>query len=198
LRDIEACVAANQIKLFQMGLAQSPARSTLADALNLRDWRIYQTLALRLISRARAPYAEDSMLYIDATTYALDATIVDVCLSLFEWAPFRVRRAAIKLHTLLDLRGAIPAFLYISGGRLNEINMLDLLPIEAGSFCVTERGYLDFRRLSLCIKPVPSSLQVPGQRWTQCVSTPASRTAIAESSAISASCLKAAPRAKIS
>jgi Transposase DDE domain/Domain of unknown function (DUF4372) len=147
LRDIEACLAANQTKLFHMGLAQPPARSTLADALNMRDWRIYEALALRLISRARALYAEDSVLDIDATIYALDATTVDLCLSLFEWAPFRVGRAAVKLHTLLDLRGAIPAFLYISGGRLNEINVLDFLPIEAGSFYVMDRGYLDFRRL---------------------------------------------------
>ena len=147
LRDIEACLAANQTKLFHMGLAQPPARSTLADALNIRDWRIYQALALRLISRARVLYAQDSMLDIDATIYALDATTVDLCLSLFEWAPFCSTRAAIKLHTLLDLRGAIPAFLYISDGKLNEINVLDFLPIEAGSFYVMDRGYLDFRRL---------------------------------------------------
>ena len=99
------------------------------------------------IGRARALYAEDSVLDIDATIYALDATTVDLCLSLFEWAPFRVGRAAVKHHTLLDLRGAIPAFLYISGGLLNEINVLDILPIEAGSFYVMDRGYLDFRRL---------------------------------------------------
>ena len=147
LRDIEVCLTANQTKLFHMGLAQPPARSTLADALNLRNWRIYQALALRLIGRARALYAEDSVLDLDATIYALDATTVDLCLSLFEWAPFRFSRAAIKLHTLLDLRGAIPAFLYISGGLLNEINVLDILPIEAGSFYVMDRGYLDFRRL---------------------------------------------------
>jgi Domain of unknown function (DUF4372)/Transposase DDE domain len=147
LRDIEACLAANQTKLFHMGLAQPPARSTLADALNIRDWRIYQALALRLISRARALYAQESVLDIDATIYALDATTVDLCLSLFEWAPFCATRAAIKLHTLLDLRGAIPAFLYISDGKLNEINVLDFLPIEAGSFYVMDRGYLDFRRL---------------------------------------------------
>ena len=147
LRDIEVCLAANQTKLFHMGLAQPPARSTLADALNIRDWRIYQALAQRLISRARALYAEDPLLDIDATIYALDATTVDLCLSLFEWAPFRANRAAVKLHALLDLRGAIPAFLYISGGKLNEVNVLDILPIEAGSFYVMDRGYLDFRRL---------------------------------------------------
>ena len=104
-------------------------------------------MAQRLISRARALYAEDPLLDIDATIYALDATTVDLCLSLFEWAPFRANRAAIKLHALLDLRGAIPAFLYISGGKLNEVNVLDILPIEAGSFYVMDRGYLDFRRL---------------------------------------------------
>ena len=147
LRDIEVCLAANQTKLFHMGLAQPPARSTLADALNIRDWRIYQALAQRLISRARALYAEDPLLEIDATIYALDATTVDLCLSLFEWAPFRANRAAVKLHALLDLRGAIPAFLYVSGGKLNEVNVLDILPIEAGSFYVMDRGYLDFRRL---------------------------------------------------
>jgi hypothetical protein len=114
LRDIEACLAANRSKLFHMGLAQSPARSTLADALNARDWRIYQALALRLIARARTLYAHDcSVPGIDATIYALDATTIDLCLSLFDWAPFCSTRAAIKLHTLLDLRGAIPAFVYI-------------------------------------------------------------------------------------
>jgi hypothetical protein len=130
-----------------MGLAQSPARSTLADALNARDWRIYQALALRLIARARTLYAHDcSVPGIDATIYALDATTIDLCLSLFDWAPFCSTRAAIKLHTLLDLRGAIPAFVYISDGKLNEVNVLDFLPVEAGSFYVMDRGYLDFRR----------------------------------------------------
>jgi hypothetical protein len=180
LRDIEACLAANQTKLFHMGLAQPPARSTLADALNIRDWRIYQALALRLISRARALYAQDSMLDIDATIYALDATTVDLCLSLFEWAPFCSTRAAIKLHTLLDLRGAIPAFLYISDGKLNEINVLDFLPIEAGSFYVMDRGYLDFSVCSRCIRPGPSSLHAPGPRWMRGVSTPAPQTATME------------------
>ena len=147
LRDIEACLAANRSKLFHMGLAQSPARSTLADALNARDWRIYQALALRLIARARTLYAHDcSVPGIDATIYALDATTVDLCLSLFDWAPFCSTRAAIKLHTLLDLRGAIPAFVYISDGKLNEVNVLDFLPVEPGSFYVMDRGYLDFRR----------------------------------------------------
>ena len=148
LRDIEACLAANQTKLFHMGLKAPPARSTLADALNQRDWRIYHALAQRLIVRARTLYAhEPSLLDLDATVYALDSTTIDLCLSLFEWAPFRSTKAAIKLHTLLDLRGAIPAFIHISDGKLHDVNVLDILPIEAGSFYVMDRGYVDFERL---------------------------------------------------
>src|SRR6266851_1782679 len=108
LRDIEACLAANQTKLFHMGIKAPPARSTLADALNLRDWRIYHAVAQRLIARAKALYvAQPSVLELDASVYALDSTTIDLCLSLFDWAPFRTTKAAIKLHTLLDLRGAI-------------------------------------------------------------------------------------------
>ena len=148
LRDIEACLAANQTKLFHMGIKSPPARSTLADALNLRDWRIYHALAQRLIAHARALYAEEpALLGLDADVYALDATTIDLCLSLFDWAPFRSTKAAIKLHTLLDLRGAIPAFIYISDGKLHDVNVLDILPIEAGAFYVMDRGYLDFERL---------------------------------------------------
>src|SRR5450756_2772119 len=146
LRDIETCLAANQSRLFHMGLKGSPARSTLADALNLRDWRIYHALAQRLI--VRALYANDpSVLALDASIYALDATTIDLCLSLFEWAPFRSTKAAIKLHTLLDLRGSIPAFIHISDGKLHDVNVLDILPVEAGSFHVMDRGYLDYKRL---------------------------------------------------
>ena len=106
LRDIEACLAANQAKLFHMGLKAPPARSTLSDALNARDWRVYHALAQRLIVRARALYAQEpSLLDLDASVYALDSTTIDLCLSLFDWAPFRSTKAAIKLHTLLDLRG---------------------------------------------------------------------------------------------
>ena len=148
LRDIEACLAANQAKLFHMGLRAAPARSTLADALNLRDWRIYHALAQRLIARARALYAQEpSVLELDASVYALDSTTIDLCLSLFEWAPFRSTKAAVKLHTLLDLRGAIPAFIHISDGKLHDVNVLDILPVEAGAFYVMDRGYLDFERL---------------------------------------------------
>ncbi|MEW6684429.1 MAG: IS4 family transposase [Nitrospirota bacterium] len=148
LRDIEACLAANQTKLFHMGLKVPPARSTLADALNRRDWRIYHALAQRLIARARALYArEPAVRDLDASVYALDSTTIDLCLSLFDWAPFRSTKAAIKLHTLLDLRGAIPAFIHIRDGKLHDVNVLDLLPVEAGAFYVMDRGYVDFERL---------------------------------------------------
>jgi Domain of unknown function (DUF4372) len=148
LRDIESCLAANQGKLFHMGLKVSPARSTLSDALNQRDWRIYHALAQRLIVRARSLYAQEpSVLELDASVYALDSTTIDLCLSLFEWAPFRSTKAAIKLHTLLDLRGAIPAFIHISDGKLHDVNVLDILPVEAGAFYVMDRGYVDFERL---------------------------------------------------
>ena len=148
LRDIEACLAANQPKLFHMGIKVPPARSTLADALNLRDWRIYHALAQRLIARARALYAmEPSVLELDASVYALDSTTIDLCLSLFDWAPFRSTKAAVKLHTLLDLRGSIPAFIHVSDGKLHDVNVLDLLPVEAGAFYVMDRGYVDFERL---------------------------------------------------
>lgn len=148
LRDIEACLAANQTKLFHMGMKAAPARSTLADALERRDWRIYHALAQRLIARAKALYAQDpSVLELDASVYALDSTTIDLCLSLFDWAPFRSTKAAIKLHTLLDLRGSIPTFLHISDGKLHDVNVLDILPIEAGAFYVMDRGYLDFTRL---------------------------------------------------
>jgi len=148
LRDIESCLAANQGKLFHMGFSGAPARSTLADALNQRDWHIYHELALRLILRARDLYAKDAPIPdLDATVYALDSTTIDLCLSLFDWAPFRRTKAAVKMHTLLDLRGAIPAFIHISDGKMGDVRVLDILPIEAGAFYVMDRGYVDFDRL---------------------------------------------------
>ena len=148
LRDIEACLAANHTKLFHMGLHTPPARSTLADALNQRDWRIYHALAQRLIARARALYAhEPALVDLDTSVYALDSTTIDLCLSLFVWAPFRSTKAAVKMHTLLDLRGSIPAFIHISDGKLHDVNVLDILPVEAGAFYVMDRGYVDFARL---------------------------------------------------
>jgi hypothetical protein len=148
LRDIESCLMANQGKLFHMGLSGVPARSTLSDALNQRDWRIYHALAMRLISRARDLYVkEPTGLDLEATVYALDSTTIDLCLSLFDWAPFRSTKAAVKMHTLLDLRGNIPTFIHISDGKMGDVTVLDILPIEAGAFYVMDRGYLDFERL---------------------------------------------------
>lgn len=148
LRDIEVCLTANPSTLFYMELKGSPARSTLAGALNLRDWRIYYALAQRLIARARSIYAnEPGVLDPDIMVYALDATTIELCLCLFEWAPFRSTKPAKKMHTLLDLRGSIPAFIYISDGKLQEGNVLDFLPVEAGAFYIMDRGHLDFARL---------------------------------------------------
>ena len=147
LRDIEACLLPNQAKLFHMGLKSPPARTTLADALNSRDWRIYHALAMRLILCARELYVKEPIsIELDATVYALDSTTIDLCLSLFDCAPFRSTKAAVKMHTLQDLRGAIPAFIHISSGKMGDVNVLDILPIEAGAFYIMDRGYLDFSR----------------------------------------------------
>jgi Domain of unknown function (DUF4372)/Transposase DDE domain len=148
LRDIETCLLANQTKLYGMGFRVPVRRSTLADANEGRDWRIWADLAAVLIRRARKLYCNDSFgVELDNTVYALDATTIDLCLSLFPWAPFRSTKAAVKLHTLLDLRGNIPAFIHISDGKTHEVNVLDMLTIEAGAFYVMDRGYLDFSRL---------------------------------------------------
>ena len=148
LRDIEVTLGANSSKLYAMGLRHAVHRSTLADANDARDWRIWSDLSALLIRRARKPYCDEDLgLDLTNTVYALDATTIDLCLSLFDWAPFRSTKAAIKLHTLLDLRGAIPAFIHISDCKMHEVNVLDLLPIEPGAFYVMDRGYLDFARL---------------------------------------------------
>ena len=148
LRDIEVCLGAQAGKLYHMGIGAAVARSTLADANELRDWRIYFELAQRLIFKARALYVgEDFGVELANTVYALDATTIDLCLSMFPWAPFRSTKAAVKLHTLLDLRGAIPTFIHISDGKMHDVNVLDLLLIEAGAFYIMDRGYLDFERL---------------------------------------------------
>jgi hypothetical protein len=149
LRDIEASLSANASKLYAMGFRSAVRRSTLADANESRDWRIWCDLAAVLIRRARKLYLGDSVLGVelDNTVYALDSSTIDLCLSLFSWAPFRTTKAAIKLHTLLDLRGAIPAFIHISDGKLHDVNVLDMLVLEAGAFYVMDRGYLDFQRL---------------------------------------------------
>ena len=149
LRDIEASLSANTSKLYAMGFRSAVKRSTLADANESRDWRIWSDLAAVLIRRARKLYAGDSVLGVDLdnTVYALDSSTIDLCLSLFDWAPFRSTKAAVKLHTLLDLRGAIPAFIHISDGKLHDVNVLDMLVFEAGAFYVMDRGYVDFERL---------------------------------------------------
>ena len=148
LRDIEACLAAQAGKLYHMGIGEAVARSTLADANEGRDWRIYFEFAQRLIVKARALYVgEDFGVELANTVYALDATTIDLCLSMVPWAPFRSTKAAITLHTLLDLRGSIPTFIHVSDGKLHDVNVLDLLIIEAGAFYIMDRGYLDFERL---------------------------------------------------
>ena len=148
LRDIEASLSANANKLYAMGFRSAVKRSTLADANESRDWRIWSDLAALLIRRARKLYANESLsVELDNTVYALDSSTIDLCLSVFDWAPFRSTKAAVKLHTLLDLRGAIPAFIHISDGKLHDVNVLDMLAFEAGAFYVMDRGYVDFARL---------------------------------------------------
>jgi hypothetical protein len=148
LRDIEVTLGANSNKLYAMGLRHEVHRSTLADANDSRNWLIWSDLSALLIRRARKLYRDEDLgLDLTNTVYALDATTIDLCLSLFDWAPFRSTKAAVKMHTLLDLRGSIPAFIHISDGKMHEVNVLDLLIIEAGAFYVMDRGYLDFGRL---------------------------------------------------
>ena len=148
LRDIEACLRAQQSKLYHMGIKSRVSRSTLADANESRDWRIYADFAQSLIAIARRLYARESFgVDLNETVYALDASTIDLCLSVFPWAPFRSTKAAIKLHTLLDLRGNIPSFIHISDGKLHDVNVLDLLLPEPGAFYVMDRGYIDFERL---------------------------------------------------
>ena len=148
LRDIEACLHAQPTKLYHMGLRGTMSRSALADANESRNWRIYAEFAYSLIRTARRLYAQEPLAVdLAETVYALDATTIDLCLSLFPWAKFRTTKAAVKLHTLLDLRGAIPSFIHISDGKLHEVNVLDMLLPEPGAFYVMDRGYLDFERL---------------------------------------------------
>lgn len=148
LRDIEACLGAQPAKLYHLGIRGNVTRSNLGDANETRDWRIYCEFAQALIRNARRLYAQDPLAVdLDNTVYALDSTTIDLCLSMFPWAPFRETKAAIKLHTLLDLRGAIPAFIFISDGTLHDVNVLDMLLPEPGAFYIMDRGYLDFDRL---------------------------------------------------
>jgi hypothetical protein len=148
LRDIEVTLAANSHKRYAIGLRHEIRRSTLADANESRDWHIWSDLAALLIRRARKLYSEcDLGLDLSNTVYALDSTTIDLCLSLFEWASFRSTKAAVKMHTLLDLRGNIPTFIHVSDGKMGDVNVLDLMPLEAGAFYVMDRGYLDYSRL---------------------------------------------------
>jgi hypothetical protein len=148
LRDIEACLRAQAAKLYHMGIKSRVSRSTLADANEVRDWRIYADYAQSLIGIARRLYAGEAFgVDLKETVYALDASTIDLCLSVFPWAPFRSTKAAIKLHTLLDLRGSIPTFLHISDGKLHDVNVLDLLLPEPGAFYIMDRAYIDFERL---------------------------------------------------
>ena len=148
LRDIQACLRAQQSKLYHIGIRAKVSRNTLANANKVRDWRIYADLAQSLIHMARRLYShEDFGVQLDETVYALDATTIDLCLSVFPWAHFRQTKAAIKLHTLLDLRGNIPTFIHISDGKLHDVNVLDKLLPEPGAFYIMDRGYLDFERL---------------------------------------------------
>jgi len=148
LRDIEACLRAHQAKLYHLGIRGRVSRSTLADANEQRDWRIYADFGMRLIGTARKLYVNDSFsVELAQTAYALDTTTIDLCLSVFPWARFRTTKAAVKLHTLLDLRGNIPSFIHISDGKMHEVNVLDILIPEAGSFYIMDRGFTDFARL---------------------------------------------------
>src|SRR5271156_4016908 len=148
LRDIETCLCVQASRLYHMGFREPIRRSTLADANESRDWRIYADLAQRLIAQARKLYAnEDLGLDLTNTVYALDSTTIDLCLSVFPWAHFRTTKAAVKMHTLLDLRGNIPSFIHISDGKLHDVHALDLLLPEPGAIYVMDRGYVDFARL---------------------------------------------------
>jgi Transposase DDE domain/Domain of unknown function (DUF4372) len=148
LRDIEVCLSAQPGKLYHMGFHGPVRRSTLADANQTRDWRIYAEFAQRLIAQAKRLYVGESLsVDLKETVYALDSTTIDLCLSLFPWAHFRSTKAAVKMHTLLDLRGNIPSFIHISDGKLHDVHALDMLVPEAGAIYVMDRGYVDFGRL---------------------------------------------------
>ena len=148
LRDIESCLRSQNTKLYHMGIRGKISRSTLADANEIRDWKIYADFAQVLIKIARPLYKnEDLGLELETTIYALDSSTIDLCLALFPWAKFRKTKAAVKMHTLLDLHGAIPTFISITDGKVHDVNILDYLVLEAGSIYVMDRGYLDFLRL---------------------------------------------------
>ena len=148
LRGIEICLRSHKNKLYHIGISSQVSRSTLAEANENRDWRIYRDFAYELIAIARDLYADDDFgLELENTVYAMDSSTIDLCLSVFPWAKFRKKKGAVKLHTLLDLRGSIPAFIHISDGKLSDVIALDFIDIEAGAFYIIDRGYTDFERL---------------------------------------------------
>ena len=148
LRDIEACLRAMSAKLYHMGIRSAVSRNNLANANNTRDWRIYGDFALGLMSEARRLYAEEDLgIDLGATVYALDSTTIDLCLSMFPWAKFQHTRGAVKIHTQMNLRGSIPEYIYLSDGRLHDVNLLDQLIPLPGAYYIMDRGYLDFSRL---------------------------------------------------
>lgn len=148
LRDVETCLRAQAVKLYHVGLRGSVARSTLAQANQQRPWQIWAELAEQLIAEARTLYADEPYgLRLKNSVYAFDATVIDLCLTLFPWCQFRRKKSAVKLHTLLDLRGIIPCFVAITSGKIHEVNLLDELPLEPGSYYVMDRGFVDFARL---------------------------------------------------
>ena len=150
LRDIESCLRSMHPKLYHMGIRGKISKSTLADANEKRDWRIYAEFAQILIHQARKLYHDDSFgVDLSETVYALDSTTIDLCLSLFPWAVFRASKGAVKIHTQLDLRGNIPAYLWITDGKVHDVNILDELIPEPGAFYILDRGYIDFHRLFL-------------------------------------------------
>ena len=148
LRDIEVCLRAHEAKLYHLGIRGHVARSNLGDANEKRDWRIYRDFANSLIAQARRLYADDAFAVdLDNTVYALDTTTIDLSLKVFPWAHFRKAKAAVKMHTQIDLRGNIPSFIHVSDGKMHEVNVLDLMTPEPGSFSIMDRGFLDFARL---------------------------------------------------
>ena len=150
LRDIETCLRAHSHQLYHMGFRGGVSRNNLANANRQREWRIYADFARLLIAQARALYQDEPFgVELDQAVYAFDSTTIDLCLSLFPWAQFRRRKSAVKLHTLLDLRGSIPTAIYVTGGQVNDVRVLDQLVLEAGAFYLLDRGYIDYRRLYL-------------------------------------------------
>jgi len=166
LRDIEICLRALGTKLYHAGFRSRISRSTMADANQRRDWRIYADFAHILIRRARALYAKDALAVdLEDTAYALDSTTIDLCLSLFPWARFRTTKAAVKMHTLLDLRGNIPCFVHVSPGKMHDVNVLDRLLIEPAAFYVMDRAYIDYHRLLAApMAPLPFMIAAGGLR----------------------------------